>query len=115
MPREAAAYLLDIVEACDAIKAAIDGLDFNAYGENRVVRSAVEREFFTIGEAAAALRRRAPDVFERITHADQIVDFRNALTHEYMAVNDALVWGIAQRDVETLHHECAEMLWELTQ
>jgi hypothetical protein len=31
MPREPLAYLLDIVEACEAIASAIRGLDFDGY------------------------------------------------------------------------------------
>jgi uncharacterized protein with HEPN domain len=64
MARDERAYLADIIE---------------------------EREVIIIGEAAAALSRVAPRTFEAITNARRIVDFRNRLTHEYRAVDDALV------------------------
>ncbi|MDP2182174.1 MAG: DUF86 domain-containing protein [Actinomycetota bacterium] len=80
---------------------AVHGVDVDAYRTNRLIRSAVEREFITIGEAVAALRRLAPDMFARITQAQQIVDFRNQLTHGYMTVNDTIVWGVAVRDIPT--------------
>lgn len=47
MPRDPRAYLADIVDAAEAIAAAIDDLDLPGYEENRLVRF-----------VAAALRRR---------------------------------------------------------
>jgi uncharacterized protein with HEPN domain len=57
MPRDARAYLNDILESCDVIAAAVQTLDLAAYQESRLVRSSVEREFIIIGEAMAALAR----------------------------------------------------------
>ncbi len=110
MPRDERAYLADIVEACDAIKIAVRGLDLAAYKGNRLVRSSVEREFIIIGEAIAALARVGPDTFASITHARRIVDFRNQLTHEYPTVDDELVWAIVENDVLVLRRECAALL-----
>jgi len=110
MPRDALAYLLDIIESCDAISAALAGLDLEGYQRNRLVRSSVEREFIIIGEAISALSRVAPDAFVSIAHARRIVDFRNQLTHAYPTVDDALVWAIADRDVSVLRDECAAQM-----
>lgn len=81
MPRDARAYLTDIIDACNAIAAAVAGIDYGAYAGDRLVRSSVEREFIIVGEALAALSRSSEDVFTRITQARRIVDFRNQLTH----------------------------------
>ena len=110
MPRDARAYLADIVEACDAIERAVRDLDLAAYQANRLVRSSVEREFIIVGEAITALARLAPNTFDAITHARRIVDFRNQLTHEYPTVDDALVWAIVETDVPVLRRECAALL-----
>jgi len=110
MPRRALAYLLDIVGACDAVSAAVGEVDLEAYRSNRLVRSSVEREFIIIGEAAQALSRHNPHVFEQITQGRRVVDFRNLLTHEYATVDDAVVWGVAIRDVPQLRAECAGLL-----
>ncbi len=112
MPRDARAYLADIIEACDAIEAALSGIDLEGYRADRLVRSAVEREFTIIGEAVLVLSRSAPETFGRISHARHIVDFRNQLTHEYPNVNDVVVWGIADRDVPILRRECQAFLQE---
>jgi uncharacterized protein with HEPN domain len=114
MPRDVRAYLSDIIESCDAITAATQGLDFAGYEANRLVRSSVEREFIIIGEAAAALARIAPEIFGAITLARRIVDFRNLLTHEYPSVDDAIVWAIIEHDVPVLRRECASHIQRVT-
>jgi uncharacterized protein with HEPN domain len=110
MLRDERAYLSDILEACEAIRAALRDLDFSAYQSTRLIRSAVEREFIIIGEAIAAIGRVAPASFAAISRARRIVDFRNQLTHAYTTVDDALVWAIIEADVPILQHECAELM-----
>jgi uncharacterized protein with HEPN domain len=77
MQREPRTYLADILDSCDAIDAAVSGMEIDDYLGNRLVRSSVEREFTIIGEAVLALSRKAPDIFDSITGASRIVDFRN--------------------------------------
>lgn len=109
MSRDARAYLFDILQSCDGIDLAVHGLDFASYESNRVVRMSVEREFIIIGEAISALSRLAPAVFDSITGARRIVDFRNQLTHEYPTVDDELVWAIIGHDVPALRWECQRL------
>jgi uncharacterized protein with HEPN domain len=92
MQREPRAFVEDIVVSCDAIASNIEGVDVETYVANRMVRSAVEREFLIIGEAISYLSDLAPDIFTRITEGRTIVDFRDQLVHGYMTVNDRLVW-----------------------
>ena len=113
MLRDARAYLSDIIESCVAIAAALKGIDLAAYEASRLIRSSVERECTIIGEAVSVLSRQAPAVFDSITQARRIVDFRNQLTHEYPSINDAVVWDIARRDVPLLRQECAVLIDEL--
>jgi uncharacterized protein with HEPN domain len=113
MQRDERAYLHDIIEACGAIESALSGMDIAAYRANRLVRSAVEREFLIVGEAVAALSRSFPHLFTQITHARRIVDFRNRLAHEYSDVDDNVVWLIAEHDVPVLRAECGMLLENL--
>ena len=110
MPRDARAYLADIIESCDAITVAAGRLDLAEYEGNRLIRSSIEREFLIVGEAAAALARIAPRAFDAITRARRIVDFRNQRTHEYPTVDNALVWAIVEHDVPVLRREHAGLI-----
>jgi uncharacterized protein with HEPN domain len=112
MPRDVRAYLADIVESCEAITEAAKGRSLAEYQSNRLVRSSIEREFIIVGEAIAALSRTRPDLFDRISRARRIVDFRNRLTHEYPSVDDAAVWAIVGDDVPVLRSEVVALLDE---
>jgi len=110
MPRKSAAYLADIVEACDGLAEVLAGVDLEAYRTRRSVRTSVEREFTIIGEDVAVLSRRDPALAARISHARLIVGFRNRLVHEYPQIDDEAVYAIARRDAPTLRAECAALL-----
>lgn len=113
MQRDSRAYLADILESCDAISTALSGMQIDDYLSNRLVRSSVEREFTIIGEAVLALSHKARDIFESITNARRIVDFRNRLTHEYSTIDDELVWALAMVDLQILRRECAALVSQL--
>ena len=113
MQREPRAFVEDIVISCDEIAADVEGVDVESYVANRMIRSAVEREFIIIGEAINYLADLAPDLFVRITQGRTIVDFRNQLAHGYMTMNDRLVWGYAVREAPKLREECARLLVEM--
>ena len=78
MQRDERAYLNDIVEACAAIESALSGLDLAAYRADRLVRSAVEREFIIVGEAVAALSRLFGNSPEFWLNAQRAVDLWDA-------------------------------------
>jgi len=113
MPRSVAAYLADVVDACDAIEAVLTDVDLPTYQQQRAVRSAVEREFILIGEAVASIRRLRPEIADGISNSRMIVGFRNLLTHDYAAVDDETVLGFATDDLPLLRQECAELLMRL--
>ncbi|MDZ4064104.1 MAG: HepT-like ribonuclease domain-containing protein [Coriobacteriia bacterium] len=110
MPRSALAYLEDILEACDGIALALHGVDLAGYESDRVIRSAVEREFIIIGEAVNSLARLDPELAAGISNARKVVAFRNQLTHDYASIDDETVWAIAYRDVPVLRSEVAALL-----
>jgi len=113
MPRSAAAYLADIVEACDAIEAVLRGVNLQRYQNERAIRSAVEREFILIGEAVGSLTRIDPQLSAGTSHARLIVGFRNQLAHDYASIDDEIVLAIAQHDASVLRGECALLLESL--
>ena len=115
MQRDLSAYLNDILEAAAAIQQAITSVDEVIYGQNRLIRSAVEREFIIIGEALKVIAQRDPELFAAIPEGRQVIDFRNLLTHEYQNVNDRVVWGAIQTDLPTLAEHCGQLLHQREQ
>ena len=82
------------------------------YVADRILRSAVEREFLIIGEAVNCLAAIEPAVAAGLTGSRHIVDFRNRLAHEYHNIDDEMVWAIAQDEAPALAREVAVLLSE---
>ena len=113
MAREIRTYLVDILDACDLLAAFAEGRTFEDYLGDAMLRSAVERQFEIIGEAARVATKHAPQLQERITDCAAIIAFRNQLTHVYSAVDHRTVWGILQSRVPTLRADVETLLAEL--
>lgn len=110
MPRSAAAYLADIIDACHLVETFLAGVDLSAYLGSDEKRSAVERQFLIIGEAVAALRRQWPELAQSISQAPFIIGFRNVLAHDYASVDDETVYATAIGDIPQLLRECEALL-----
>ena len=113
MKRDPRAFLSDVIEAGHAIQQAVAGINLDDYCNSRLIRSSVEREFTIIGEALSQLSRRDGDLFAQIDQAPQIISFRNKLTHEYVTINDQLVWGVIQDNLPALLEQCTQLLSDL--
>lgn len=113
MERDTRAYLWDIGEAASAIQEFVADQSFEDYAGNRMLRSAVERQFEIIGEALNQLSKADPQTAHRIPAAAQIVAFRNLLIHGYAHVNDAMVWKTIQESLPSLQAVVEGLLDEL--
>jgi uncharacterized protein with HEPN domain len=102
-------YLLDILEAADAIVEHLGDRGEDAFARDRTVRAAVLHELTVIGEAAGRLsedlRGRYPDV-----PWPDIVAFRNFVVHEYFGLSWPIVWNTATSDVPSLRRTIKEIL-----
>ncbi len=78
------------------------GRSFEDYLADEILRWAVERQFTIIGEALTGLRRIDPVLAGRIPDLRRIVAFRNVLIHGYAIVDDRLVWGVVERDLQLM-------------
>jgi uncharacterized protein with HEPN domain len=103
-------YLFDIQQACLLISEFTRGQAFETYQMNAMMRSAVERQFITIGEAMNQILKRKPELEADITAARKVVDFRNVLTHGYTSVSNQVVWDIVQTDLPKLQQEVSQLL-----
>ena len=109
---DAAKLLWDARLAAGRIARFTAGKTLADYEADDLVRSAVERQFEIIGEALGALSRIDPDTAARIAELPRIVAFRNLLIHGYASVDNRIVWGVVEGQLQALTTTLAELLSE---
>ena len=114
-PLEARKYLFDIKQACGLLRQFTAGRTFDDYEKDPLLRSAVERQFEIIGEALGQALRVDSSLADAITDTGRIIAFRNRLIHGYASVSDAVVWGVVESNLPTLHREVQALLGETEQ
>ncbi|MGZ5056956.1 MAG: HepT-like ribonuclease domain-containing protein [Methylobacter sp.] len=112
MQRDPRAYLWDAREAAAAILEFVEGKTFEDYVADRMLRSAVERQFEIIGEALNQLCKIEPHWAKRIPDVPQIIAFRNVLIHGYASVNDLTVWRTIDESLPMLYETVTALLDE---
>ena len=85
-------------------------LDRFSYGNNFLIRSAVERQFGILGEALRRLEQSDATVACRISDYRQIIAFRNIVVHGYDVLNDDIVWQVVTEKVPALRSEAQQLL-----
>ncbi len=113
MQHDLTAFLWDIDAAANDIIAFIEGIQFEQYTVNKMIRAAVERQFITIGEALVQARKLAPDLYTHIHQVPDIVAFRNRVVHGYMTTDDSTVWHIARDYLPILQEDVRRLLAQL--
>jgi uncharacterized protein with HEPN domain len=106
-------WLHDILDACELIEQATKGRSLADYEGDRLLRSAVERNFEIIGEALNRIHRTDVATAARIPEHRAIVGFRNLLIHGYDAVDHAQVWQTIEADVPRLRDQVRGLLAEV--
>ncbi len=96
-----AAHLWDMLQAAKKITAFTEGVAYEEYLDNEMMRDAVERNLGTIGEAA----RRLSEAF-REAHQDilwrKIIDLRNVVVHQYDNLDQDEIWVLVTERVPEL-------------
>lgn len=106
MERRPQQFLLDIAESCALLRQFTSDRTLEDYKSDAMLRSAVERQFEIIGEALNLLLRQEPTLAGRITNWKGIISFRNRLAHGYAVIDNEVVWGVLQENLDRL---CAEV------
>lgn len=110
MKDEVLAHLHDVLQAAKAVKAFVAGHTFDHYASDDQLRSAVERKFEIMGEALNRIRRDEPDLLQHIREHRDIISFRNILVHGYDAIDDQIVWGVIEDDLDKLIEDVESLL-----
>jgi len=110
MRLEARKYFYDINSACGLITEFIAAKSLGDYENDVMLQSAVERQFMIVGEALSQLLRKWPEFEKNISHAREIISFRNVIIHGYSTVENETVWGVICGDLPVLTGEIADLI-----
>jgi uncharacterized protein with HEPN domain len=102
-------YLLDILDAADALNRFVAGRSREEFLADEVLQSAVLQKLTVIGEAAARLSR---ELHARHPHIEwtEIIGFRNLAVHAYFSVQWPMVWKAATSDAPELRPKIERVL-----
>ncbi len=98
--------LHDIDEACGLIEQFVAGKTVDDWRRDVQLRSAVERQFITIGESL----QQAPEMDKSISDTRRIINFRNVMVHGYAQIVPDTVWGVVEKDLPVLHGEVRRLV-----
>ena len=102
--------LQDSLEQAREVQSFTAGMTFQMYHTDRKTQAAVERKFEIIGEALNRIYNADEELLEQIRDYRSIISFRNILAHGYDSVEDRVVWGIIENDINTLIEDASELL-----
>ena len=63
-----------------------------------------------IGEAMTRLKREHPEIIDKITDHEKIIEFRNVLVHGYDIIDDKTVWSAVRDSMPTLRQQVEDIL-----
>ena len=104
------AHLHDVLLAARAVKQFVRNKTYEDYRSDELLRSAVERKFEIVGEALNRISRDEPGMLADIRDHRNIISFRNILIHGYDAIDDRVVWGIIDDDLEGLIEDVTRLM-----
>ncbi len=110
MRPESRKYLWDALHAADRIAQFVSDKSFDAYAEDDLLRSAVERQFEIVGEVLTQLRKVDAETAAIVPELPRIVAFRNILIHGYATVDDRIVWGVVEGSLPALRGALKKLL-----
>lgn len=107
------AHLYRILQAADVVNTAVFETDWEDYEQDVMLRSAVERQFITIGGALSELLRLEPDLERWVSRARDLIALRETLIGRYWEPQHRAVWASVHEDLPVLRREVEELLAEM--
>jgi uncharacterized protein with HEPN domain len=109
MPRNYKVYFEDIVDAIENVENYTEGLGFEEFRVNRLVKDAVIRNLEVVCEAVKnlpeAVRENIPEVNWR-----RISGLRDILIHRYFEVDTELIWDVVKNELPHLKSRISALL-----
>ena len=110
--RDPKKYLYDIANCREFLLTIRQGKTVKDYRNDRLFRSAVERELQIIGEALLQLEKVSPARAEKMSEHRGIIAFRNVLVHGYDSLDPETVWNVVETKLAVLLGEAQRALRE---
>lgn len=107
--REIKLWLIDIREAVDHIRSFVEGLDFDDFDANAIVKHAVLHNLMVIGEAVSKLPESIKEKHPAIPWRE-VKGFRNYVVHEYFGLDTGIIWQVIQVDLTPLRDEIGRII-----
>ena len=104
-----AAYLWDMLQACEEVESMLGDFDLAAFLHNRMLLRAIERDVELIGEAARRLSQAIRDAHPDISWR-KIIGQRNILAHGYGRIDHELLYHTAVDDIPELAQKVRAIL-----
>ena len=109
MTDKAKKYLSDIQYAISLIESFLTNIEsYSSFAADLKTQSAIERQLGIIGEAVNKFRQEENVIV--LSHAKQIVDFRNRIIHSYDSIDTSIVWTITKNHLPVLKNEIETIL-----
>jgi uncharacterized protein with HEPN domain len=103
-------FLHAVEQACELIEQFTAGKSIVDFRQDAQLRSAVERQFITIGEAIQQSLRLLPELANSISEYRRIINFRNVMVHGYAQIMPDTVWGVVEKDLVVLHQQVETLI-----
>jgi len=108
--RDVKKLLFDVYQAGELITSFVRGRSHEDYQRDRMLQSAVERQFEIVGEALRLAVDLDPRLEKKMSGTRRIIDFRNRLIHGYADISTRVVWGIIEEHLPLLLSEVQGLL-----
>ena len=92
-------YLVDMQIAMERILKYTEGISFNEFTTNSLIRDAVIRNFEIIGESVKHVPFKFQKKYKHLPWRHMFA-LRNFIVHEYFDIDDDILWSIIQHDLE---------------
>jgi len=99
--KEVKPYLKHILDECKFLKEKSEGLDFDRFNSDTVLKRAFVRSLEIIGEATKNILSSFRDKYPSIPWKE-MAGMRDRLIHEYFGVNYKIVWKTVKEEIPEL-------------
>lgn len=104
--------LLHILEAINNLFEFTNGLSFEEYKSNKILRFAVIKNLEIVGEAAYLLTKEFREEHTEVEW-EAVIYMRHVLVHGYYQIRDEIIWATIQTDLQPLKDKVEVYLTKL--